>query len=145
MPALPWIKTDTPEPDATLTVMASRLPLRSHRDIPRFLRHTWLVQRQLVRSPGLIGYSLDAHLLGKTFWTVSAWSSRPDLGAFDRSGPHHAAKDAIRPTMQPSTFVMWTCPPEHLPISWDEVRERIEAVATPPDRPSRSPAPPRGS
>ena len=129
MPALPWIKTGIPEPDAGITVMASRLPLRSHRDIPRFLKHTWLVRRQLVRSPGLIGYSLDARLLGKTFWTVSAWSGRGGLGAFDRSGPHHAAKGAIRPTMRPSTFVMWTCRPEDLPISWDEVRERIAAVA----------------
>jgi len=130
MPALPWTKTGTPEPDAVLTVMASRLPLRSHRDLPRFFRHTWLVRRQLLRSPGLVGFSLDAHPLGKTFWTVSAWSSRPDLGAFDRSGPHGAAKAAIRPTMRPSTFVMWTCHPEDLPISWDEVRERIAAVAT---------------
>ena len=78
MPALPWLAVGTPDPDADLIVMASRLSLRSHGDIPRFLRHTWLIRRQLVRSPGLIGYSLDAHLLAKTFWTVSAWQSRPE-------------------------------------------------------------------
>jgi hypothetical protein len=65
MPALPWLAVGTPDPDADLIVMASRLSLRSHGDIPRFLRHTWLIRRQLVRSPGLIGYSLDAHLLAK--------------------------------------------------------------------------------
>jgi hypothetical protein len=63
MPALPWLAVGTPDPDADLIVMASRLPLRSHGDIPRFLRHTWRIRRQLARSPGLIGYSLDAHLL----------------------------------------------------------------------------------
>lgn len=134
MPALPWIHVQTADDDhADLTMIASRLPLRSHRHIPRFLWHTWLVQRQLARSPGLVGYSLDARLLGKTFWTVSAWKNRPDLGAFDRSSPHRAAKDAIRPAMLPSTLVMWSCRPDLLPVPWQEVRGRIEAAGTRPD------------
>jgi hypothetical protein len=130
MPAFPWIKVGTADRDADLSIIASRLPLRSHRDIPRFLWHTWLVQRQLARSPGLVGYSLDAQLLSKTFWTVSAWTSRPDLGGFDRSSRHRAAKDAIRPAMLPSTFVMWRCRAGCLPITWREVRSRVEAAAT---------------
>jgi hypothetical protein len=129
MPALPWLAVGTPDPDADLIVMASRLPLRSHGDIPRFLRHTWLIRRQLARSPGLIGYSLDAHLLAKTFWTVSVWQSRPDLGAFDRTGPHVKAKGVLRSAMMPSTFVMWRCRPEDLPITWAEVRERVGAAS----------------
>ncbi len=80
MPALPWLGVGTPDPDADLIVMASRLPLRSHSDIPRFLRQTWRIRRQLSRSPGLLGYSLDAHLFARTFWTVSAWQSPPRPG-----------------------------------------------------------------
>ena len=129
MPALPWITVATPDRDANLTIIASRLPLRSHRDIPRFLWHTWLVQRQLAHSPGLVGYSLDARLWRKTFWTVSAWVSRPELGGFDRSSPHRAAKDAIRPAMLPTTFVMWRCRADCLPVTWVEVRGRVEAAA----------------
>jgi len=132
MPALPWIHVETADDHADLTVIASRLPLRSHRHIPRFLGHTWQVQRGLARSPGLVGYSMDARLLGKTFWTVSAWKKRPDLGAFDRSSPHRTAKDAIRPAMLPSTFVLWTCRADALPITWQEVRHRVEAAAMPP-------------
>ena len=135
MPALPWLSVGTPDPDADLTVMASRLPLRSHGDIPRFLWQTWLVHRQLARSPGLIGYSLDAHLLAKTFWTVSAWQSRPDLGTFDRTRPHAAAKDALRSSMMPSTFVMWRSRPEELPTTWPDVRERVAAAASVGGRP----------
>jgi hypothetical protein len=128
MPAQPWRSVGTPDPEADLIVMASRLPLRSHADIPRFLRHTWLIRRQLACSPGLIGYSLDAHLLAKTFWTVSAWQSRPDLGTFDRTSPHAEAKGVLRSAMMPSTFVMWRCRPEDLPITWAEVRERVAAA-----------------
>jgi len=135
MPALPWFSVGTPDPDADVIVMASRLPLRSHGDLPRFLGQTWRVRSQLARSPGLIGYSLDAHLLAKTFWTVSAWQSRPDLGSFERTSPHAAAKDALRPAMMPSTFVMWTSRPEDLPITWPEVRDRLETAASAGGRP----------
>ena len=135
MPALPWFSVGTPDPDADVIVMASRLPLRSHGDIPRFLWRTWLVRRQLARSPGLIGYSLDAHLLAKTFWTVSAWRSRPDLGGFERTSPHAAAKNALRRAMMPSTFVMWRSQPEDLPITWPEVRGRLETAVSAEGRP----------
>lgn len=107
--------------------MASKLPLRSHGDIPRFLRHTWHVRRQLARSPGLVGYSLDAHLVTKTFWTVSVWKGRSHLGAFDRARPPANAKDVLRSAMMPSTFVMWRCRAEDLPIDWSEVRARLGA------------------
>ena len=133
MPALPWINVETVDHDADVTIIASKLPLRSHRHIPRFLWHTWLVHRQLGRSPGLVGYSMDAALRGKTFWTVSAWKNRPDLGAFDRSSPHRAAKDAIRPAMLPSTLMMWTCAADTLPIQWPEVRARVGAAGIRPD------------
>ena len=133
MPALPWINVDTANHDGALTIMASKLPLRSHRHIPRFHWHTWLVHRQLAGSSGLVGYSMDARLLGKTFWTISAWKNRPDLGGFERSSPHRTAKNAIRPAMLPSTFVMWTCRAGALPITWQEVRRRVEAAAIPSD------------
>jgi hypothetical protein len=129
MPALPWTTFATIDPTTECTVMASRLPLRSHRDIPRFLLSTLRIRRQLANTPGILGYALDAHLIGKTFWTVSAWTSRADLGRFDRADPHARAKSAIRPVMRRSTFVFWNCPAADLPIRWDEVRRRIHAVA----------------
>lgn len=92
--------------DALLAIIASKLSLRSHGRNPAVPLHTWLVHRQLTRSPGLAGYSLDARLVGKTFRTVSAWKTGPNLGGFDRSGPHRTARNAIRPAMLPSTFVM---------------------------------------
>jgi hypothetical protein len=131
MPALPWTTLASLDPDTECTVMASKLPLRSHRHVPRFLYRTILIRRQLAHTPGLAGYGLNADLRGKTFWTVSAWTRRTDLGRFDRTDPHKSAKDAIRPAMLPSTFVVWTCRASDLPIAWDEVARRIDAVSTP--------------
>jgi hypothetical protein len=126
MPALLWISVQTADPDAE--VIASRVSFRSHRDVPRLLER-WLVRRRLVKSPGLVGYSLRAQLLATTFWTVSAWKGSPDLGRFARSGAHEAAKDALRPGMLPSTSLMWRSRVGGLPISWLNVRDRIEGAS----------------
>ena len=126
MPALPWIRIAGPEPGAELTVMATRLPLRSYRHIPGFLRWTWRIRRQLAASDGLVGYSLDAHPLGKTFWTVSAWTSEAAMYAFVRQDPHAAAMAAIRPHMGRSAFLRWTATPDDLPLRWGDIRRRVE-------------------
>ncbi|HUY48988.1 MAG TPA: hypothetical protein VMV92_25255 [Streptosporangiaceae bacterium] len=105
--------------------MASRLPLRSYRHIPLFMKRTLVIRRQLAGAPGLIGYAILADLPHKTFWTVSAWDSRLALNGFSATNPHRVIVRATRPMMGRSTFVFWTCPASSLPISWDEVRRRI--------------------
>ena len=79
MPALPWTTISPPDRAREYVVMASRLPLSRYRDMPGFLRAATLIRAQLARTDGLIGYTLDAHLTRKTFWTVSAWDSRDAL------------------------------------------------------------------
>jgi len=125
MPALPWKKIEELAPDTEVTVMASRLPLRHHRSIPRFMMWTLRIRRQLAASPGLVGYSLDAQLAGKRFWTVSAWTGNPELRQFNRTDPHRSATTDIGPLMDPTTFVTWTTSAGELPIEWAEVRRRI--------------------
>jgi hypothetical protein len=139
VPALPWKSVSTVDPATECTVMASRLPLRSHRHIPGFLRATLRIRRQLARSPGLVGYALDARLLGKTFWTVSAWTGPAELARFAGADPHRSATRAIAPKMRPSTFVTWTCRGSELPVPWPEARRRVEearAAAAMPTVPS---------
>ncbi len=126
MPALPWKRIDEVDETTELTMMASRLPLRSHRHIPGFLRATLRIRRQLAAAPGVVGYALDAKLFAKTFWTVSAWRSREQLEAFAATDPHRGDVGRIRSHMEPTTFVFWTATASDLPIPWDDVRRRIE-------------------
>ncbi len=125
MPALPWVSGAPVDADHECVVMASRLPLTRHRYIPRFLRSTMQIRRQLARAEGLVGYALDAHPVAKTFWTLSAWQSQEALDAFSCENPHRARVQAIRPRMGPTTFVFWTCRAGDLPVSWAEARRRI--------------------
>jgi heme-degrading monooxygenase HmoA len=126
MPALPWLRgPSAATAGAELVVMASRLPLRHYRRIPGFLRWTLRIRGQLAETPGLVGYSLDAKLLRKTFWTLSAWTSREAMEAFVREEPHRTAMASIRPHMGQSTFAFWTATPGDLPLKWAEARRRI--------------------
>jgi heme-degrading monooxygenase HmoA len=129
MPALPWTKGTTVDPDHECVIMASRLPLTSYRHIPAFLAATMKIRRQLAGAEGLVGYMLDAQLFGKTFWTLSAWQSRAALDAFSNADPHRARIDRIRPHMRPTTFVFWTANASELPPAWPDARRRVEEQA----------------
>jgi len=99
--------------------MASRLPLVSHRTIPRFLRLTLAVARQLQHSPGLVGYSLLAQPIAKTFWTLSAWQDQHAPTTFTRARPHLQVMKDLRPhMMSTSRFIRWAVLGSSLPVNW---------------------------
>lgn len=125
MPAIPWRSFSAVEPNREYLVMASRLPLVSHRTIPKFMRLTLAVARQLQRTPGLVGYSLLAQPVAKTFWTLSAWQDQHALAAFTRAMPHlHVMKD-LRPHMTTTKFTRWTVPGSSLPVTWADAIARL--------------------
>jgi quinol monooxygenase YgiN len=133
MPPLPWRSRSKADPDQEYLVMASRLPLRSYRTIPTFLRLTLSVARQLERTDGLVGYTLLAQPTKKTFWTLSAWTDQRHLDAFAGTMPHLAVIRKLRPQMGQTKFAFWTVPGSKLPITWDEATERLTR-ATPKSR-----------
>jgi hypothetical protein len=90
----------------------------------------WRIRRHLATAPGLVGHALALELSGPALWTVSVWSSRTQLVAFDRGDLHQYAKAALRPRLRPGTFAVWSCPASELPVGWTEVRRRI-ALAQP--------------
>jgi hypothetical protein len=122
---LPWTRAATPS--GTVTVIAARLPLRSVRSLPATLAWTWRLRRALRDAPGLAGYALAFQISGLALWTVSAWTSRTDITAFEHSDPHHAAKTHLRERLRPATFAVWNCPAAQLPVPWPEIRRRILA------------------
>jgi len=136
MPTIPWRTTVTPDPTSDYVVLASRLPLRSLTRVPGFMRLTVSVVRQLERTDGLVGYSLRAQPLAKTFWTLSAWRDREALSAFVGEMPHRAAMGHLRPHMGATRFISWTVRGDGLPVSWDEAITRLSgAEAAAPRRP----------
>ena len=125
MPALPWTTIHPAEPDRTYTVMASRLPLRGYRFIPRFMGQTMKIRRQLAAADGLVGYALDAKLTRKEFWTVSVWESREHLDRFAAADPHASIIRTKPQRMRPTKFVFWACEAADVPVPWSVVAEHL--------------------
>ncbi len=126
---IPWHTFAGVEPTEEYLVMASHLPLRSYWKVPAFLRLTLAVQKQLAGAAGLVGYSLLAQPLNKSFFTLSAWRSQDQLDAFARALPHAAIMRELRPHMAPTTFTFWRTPGAALPLPWDEAMGRLRAAA----------------
>jgi hypothetical protein len=105
--------------------MASRLPLRSYRFIPGFLRDTMRIRRQLGDTDGLVGYTLNAQLTRKTFWTFSVWADRASLDAFATADPHRTILQGLRPRMNPTRFEFFEVRGSEIPSNWDEMMARV--------------------
>ncbi len=124
MPAMPWTSGPYHE-DRPLHVLTSSLPLNHYRDVPRFLRWALKIRTQLRADPGCAGFTLDAHLLSKTFWTLSAWQDRGAMERFVHTGAHAAMLADMAGRVGPSRFVDSTAARSDLPLDWDAARERI--------------------
>jgi heme-degrading monooxygenase HmoA len=126
-PPLPWRSFAPIDPDGAYVVTMTRLPLRHHRHIPAVVAATTRTARALAHSHGLVGYSLHAQLVHKTFWTMSAWQTRADLELFVRSDVHRAAMAGIGPhTIRPlirTTSVRGV----DLPPAWADARRELTA------------------
>jgi hypothetical protein len=124
MPTLPWTSGPYVD-DAPLHVLTSTLPLNRYLDVPRFLHWTLKIRKQLRDAPGLAGYSLDARLPHKTFWTLSAWQDREAMEQFVRSGAHAAMLADMAGRLGPSRFVESTAARADLPLDWSAARQRV--------------------
>lgn len=125
MPTLPWIPVHAPAPGAEVTVMASRLEVRSLRHVPGFFVASLSLLRQARRSDGAHGVTLKAQLLGRTFWTLSAWRDEKAIRAYAAAEPHRSTMRAKHAVMRDSTFVFWRAKAADLPVTWEEARRRI--------------------
>ena len=126
MPALPWTTGPfNPVGDRELHVLPSTLPLTRYRDVPRFLRWAMQIRKQLATSEDCAGYSLDARLLRKTFYTLSAWQDRDAMYRFVRSGRHAAMLADMAGRLGESTFVESSTEGNALPLDWAAAKQRL--------------------
>jgi hypothetical protein len=94
--------------------------LQRFRDLGAFMLYTWRIQGQLRRTPGLLGYSLLAHLLQRQFWTLSVWEGDAALQQFVAAYPHSQVMRALQGKMGQTHFVRWTMRGSEFPPRWQE-------------------------
>jgi hypothetical protein len=104
--------------------LLSFLPLKTYRKIPRFLRYSLQIERQLETAQGLIGHSLQAQILRREFWTLSVWVDETSLMSFVNHAPHAGIMDSLAPHMGNTRFVRWKVKGSELPLKWQEAKRR---------------------
>ena len=119
MVTLPWTSTAKADPTREYVVLATALPLRRYRTIPRFFRLFRRVNEQLHGTPGVVGWTMRAAFLRKRFWTLSVWDDERALAAFVGRAPHVDVMDALSGTMSAPKFVRWRVRGSEVPPSWD--------------------------
>ncbi len=124
MPPLPWTRGQY-RTYGQLHVMTSRLQLARYRDLPRFLRWTSRIRKQLGSDPSCAGYTLDARPLQKTFWTLSAWKDQESMMEFVNSGSHSDMLRELGGRLGASQFVESTVSSADLPLDWAAARQRL--------------------
>ncbi|WP_431037586.1 DUF3291 domain-containing protein [Streptomyces sp. P6-2-1] len=126
MPTLPWTTPNPPRAETgSALVMASRLEVRSLKDVPKFFLRSLAAWKQVRGAQGALGASLIANPLQRTFWTLSAWENRELLYAYAKTEPHKSIMTGLRPTMRRSDFTFWEVPVGELPITWADAKERL--------------------
>ena len=124
MPAKPWVTFRQPDPEREYLVLLTVLPLKHLRDLGVFLLYTWRILGQLRRTPGLLGYSLLAHILRRQFWTLSVWEDEAALQQFVIASPHSYIMRALQEKMGQTRFVRWRMWGAEFPPRWQEALTR---------------------
>ena len=125
MPALPWRFFAVPESGKEYAAMLSYLPLNEFRALPRFMRYARQIQRQLAQCDGLIGYSMDADIPRKEFWTLSVWRDDESLRSLVQNVPHGRVMTDLLPDMGQTRFFHFEVDASSILPDWNESRRRM--------------------
>jgi heme-degrading monooxygenase HmoA len=115
---LPWATLRRAEPGREYVALLSELYLDSVRTMPAFFSYSGKIQAQLKRSPGLIGFSLNAHVFRKKFWTLSVWESDEAIALFVHEKPHKDVMAALQGKLRNARFIRWRISGFQCPPSW---------------------------
>ena len=122
----PWKQVVPLEPDGEYLVLASSIPPRSVTSTWKLFRGSRAVRRQLLSTPGVIGFSMLAEPLRKHYATLSVWRDEGALDEFARAHPHTELMRDLAPAMGPTTFVRWTISGRDGVPAWDDALARLE-------------------
>jgi hypothetical protein len=125
VPASPWKSFAAPDNAREYLALLSYLPLNKWRALPKFMRYTLQIRRQLAESEGLIGYSMDANVPSRRFWTLSVWEDEESLMRFVGRNPHGRVMTDLIPHMGQTQFVQWQVSGSEVPLNWEEAKNRM--------------------
>ena len=128
MPTLPWKNLRPAEPGREYLLVANRTAVDRYRVIPKFLLQSMRVRRQILRTPGVVGFSMRAQLLRKTFLTVSAWEDTEARNRFLTAAPHTAIAAHFLPSLRDPVRFERPAIGTQLPPRWRDVIHSLDTA-----------------
>ena len=122
---MPWEARAVPAPDRDYVAVVTYLPMRRVLALPRWFGSIRAVQKQLERTPGLVGYSLRLNPLRLEFWTLSLWEDEHSLGDFLRELPHADVMRRFGSKLSRFGTRQWTIAGSQAPPSWQDGLSRF--------------------
>ena len=122
---LPWVSRASVDEDRRYLALVSYFRLKGLGAMPGFAISSLRIERQLLRSDGLIGHSSGAKPGDFEFWSVTVWRDEPALMGFVRARPHARIMQAMRPAVVRSEFVRWRVDGASVPPDPREAESRL--------------------
>ena len=122
---LPWVSQAPVNEDREYLALVSYFRLKGLGAMPSFALNSLRIERQLLRSDGLIGHSSGAKLEDFEFWSVTVWRDESALMGFVRAHPHARIMEAMRPAVVRSEFVRWRVDGASVPPDPREAESRL--------------------
>jgi hypothetical protein len=120
----PWKMLAPVDVGREYVALLSYLPLRSYLKMPLFARFSYAIHRQMLVTPGAVGYSMRAKVLSRQFWTLSVWESERALMEFVAKVPHGKIMKALAPHMGATAFSRWKILGSGIPPRWEDAIRR---------------------
>lgn len=123
----PWRAVAQVDPSGDYLALLGRVRLGSLRALPLFVRYGFRIDRQLRRTPGLVGYRVAVEVFGLTFYHLSAWVDSAALNDFVNAGPHLHAMEVFGERLGKTTFRYWTVNGHDVPMHFRREWHRWES------------------
>ena len=128
MIVFPWYRTNGVDPSRKYTALIGFVELRRITVLPTFAYYGFLIERQLRRSPGMMGYRTATAPLSLRFYHLSTWEDREALHRFIRTDPHRRAMDTLEGWLGTTMFRYWEVSGAELPLDLSRELFRLETT-----------------
>ena len=123
MLTVPWKFFAEIDPEREYIAVATFLPIESGGSA--FRADSKLVQEQLPKMKGCVGFSLRAKFLRGDYWTPSVWEEEADLMAYTVTTPHRDMMSPRAWRIKDFKTVIWRIPGSSIPPPWQEAFEHL--------------------
>ena len=123
--SLPWHNVLDVERDQTYVALLGLVRLQSITILPAFVRSAFKIERQLRRTPGVVGYrtAVAPHLLD--FYHLSAWIDAEAIQTFVVTSPHQTSMRELDSRLGQTIFRYWNVDGASLPLRLHDELHRI--------------------